>query len=112
MAAFEAAEARGEGVAVVNGRIVENLHVVTARRLIARAAAITELEAVSMTLLVLGLILWTLVHVFKRVAPGARAAMDRAIGARPARGVIAALLLLSPGADGGGLPAGALRGGL
>ncbi len=43
--AFEAAEARGEGVAVVNGRIVENLHVVTARSLLARAAAIAELEA-------------------------------------------------------------------
>jgi uncharacterized membrane protein len=46
------------------------------------------------TLLVVGLILWTLVHVFKRVAPRARAAMDRALGAGPARGVIAALLLL------------------
>lgn len=38
--AFEEAEARGEGVAVVGGRIVENLHVVTARKLLARAAAI------------------------------------------------------------------------
>jgi citrate lyase beta subunit len=46
VAAFEAAEARGEGVAVVDGRIVENLHVATARRLIARAAAIAELEVV------------------------------------------------------------------
>lgn len=45
--AFEAAEARGEGVAVVNGRIVENLHVVTARRLLARAEAIGALEAAS-----------------------------------------------------------------
>jgi (3S)-malyl-CoA thioesterase len=45
VAAFEAAEARGEGVAVVNGRIVENLHVATARRLLARAAAIAALEA-------------------------------------------------------------------
>lgn len=43
VAAFEEAQARGEGVAVVNGRIVENLHVVTARRLLARAAAIAEL---------------------------------------------------------------------
>ena len=42
--AFEAATARGEGVAVVNGRIVENLHVATARRLIARAEAIGALE--------------------------------------------------------------------
>ncbi len=45
VAAFETAEARGEGVAVVDGRIVENLHVVAARRLLARAAAITDLEA-------------------------------------------------------------------
>jgi citrate lyase beta subunit len=44
VAAFEAAEARGEGVAVVEGRIVENLHVVAARRLLARAAAIRALE--------------------------------------------------------------------
>ena len=48
-----------------------------------------------MTLLVLGLILWTLVHVFKRVAPDARAGMDRAMDAGPAKGVIAALLLLA-----------------
>lgn len=45
--AFEAATARGEGVAVVDGRIVENLHVVTAKRLIGRAEAITALEAAS-----------------------------------------------------------------
>ncbi|MEM8570528.1 MAG: CoA ester lyase [Pseudomonadota bacterium] len=44
VSAFEAAQARGEGVAVVNGRIVENLHVVTARRLLARAEAIAALE--------------------------------------------------------------------
>jgi (3S)-malyl-CoA thioesterase len=43
-AAFEAAEARGEGVAVVDGRIVENLHVVTALRRLARATAIAALE--------------------------------------------------------------------
>jgi (3S)-malyl-CoA thioesterase len=47
VAAFEAAEARGEGVAVVDGRIAENLHVVTARRLLARAAAIAALETES-----------------------------------------------------------------
>ncbi len=47
VAAFEAAEARGEGVAVVDGRIVENLHVVTARQLLARAAAINALETAS-----------------------------------------------------------------
>lgn len=45
IAAFEAAEARGEGVAVVDGRIVENLHVATARQTLARAYAIAALEA-------------------------------------------------------------------
>jgi citrate lyase beta subunit len=49
VAAFEAAEARGEGVAVLDGRIVENLHVVAARRLIARAEAIAELDSESGT---------------------------------------------------------------
>ncbi|MEO0999762.1 MAG: CoA ester lyase [Pseudomonadota bacterium] len=47
LAAFAEAEARGEGVAVVDGRIVENLHVETARRLIAEAEAIAALEAAS-----------------------------------------------------------------
>jgi (3S)-malyl-CoA thioesterase len=48
--AFAAAEAKGEGVAVVDGRIVENLHVEMARRLIARAKSIAELEqAVSLS---------------------------------------------------------------
>ncbi len=45
VAAFEAAMARGEGVAVVDGKIVENLHVENARRLIAEAEAIAALEA-------------------------------------------------------------------
>jgi len=40
IAAHAEAEARGQGVAVLDGRIVENLHVATARRLLARAAAI------------------------------------------------------------------------
>lgn len=43
LAAFEETEAAGGGVAVVNGRIVENLHVETARRLIAEANAIARL---------------------------------------------------------------------
>lgn len=43
LVAFEAVEAAGGGVAVVNGRIVENLHVETARRLIAEAEAIARL---------------------------------------------------------------------
>lgn len=42
--AFAAAERDGQGVAVVDGKIVENLHIVTARATLAKAAAITELE--------------------------------------------------------------------
>lgn len=44
LAAFEAVTAQGGGVAVVNGRIVENLHIETAKRLIAEAEAIATLE--------------------------------------------------------------------
>lgn len=42
IAAYEAAEAEGQGVAVVDGKIVENLHVVTARQILAQANAIAE----------------------------------------------------------------------
>ncbi|MEO0665988.1 MAG: CoA ester lyase [Pseudomonadota bacterium] len=42
--AFDAATAAGQGVAVVDGRIVENLHVETARATLAKADAIRELE--------------------------------------------------------------------
>lgn len=42
IAAHQAALAAGGGVAVVDGRIVENLHVETARRILALAAAIAE----------------------------------------------------------------------
>jgi (3S)-malyl-CoA thioesterase len=42
--AFEEALAAGQAVAVVDGRIVENLHVATARRTLEKAAAIAELE--------------------------------------------------------------------
>ena len=42
IAAFEAARAEGQGVAVVDGRIVENLHVATAHAILARAEAIAE----------------------------------------------------------------------
>ena len=45
VAAFEETRARGEAVAVVDGRIVENLHVETAKALIARAEAIAALSA-------------------------------------------------------------------
>lgn len=45
IAAFEETEAAGQGVAVVDGRIVENLHVVTARETLAKAEAIAALAA-------------------------------------------------------------------
>ena len=41
--AFEAAAAEGRGVAVVDGRIVENLHVATARQTLDRAEAIAAM---------------------------------------------------------------------
>lgn len=41
--AFEEAEAGGQGVAVVDGKIVENLHVVTAKSILAKSQAIAEL---------------------------------------------------------------------
>lgn len=44
IAAHEAALAQGQGVAVLDGRIVENLHIVTAQRLLAQAEAIAALE--------------------------------------------------------------------
>ena len=44
IAAFEAAEASGQGVAVVDGKIVENLHVVTAREILAKADAIAAIS--------------------------------------------------------------------
>ena len=43
IAAFDAAIAEGKAVAVVDGRIVENLHVETARKTLARADAIAAL---------------------------------------------------------------------
>ncbi|WP_341367010.1 CoA ester lyase [Yoonia sp. BS5-3] len=42
--AFEQAEAAGQGVAVLDGRIVENLHVTSARAILAKADAIAALE--------------------------------------------------------------------
>jgi len=45
IAAFEQAEARGQGVAVVDGKIVENLHVVTARQVLAKAEAVDAFAA-------------------------------------------------------------------
>ncbi|WP_298567926.1 CoA ester lyase [uncultured Aliiroseovarius sp.] len=43
IAAFEDAEASGQGVAVVDGKIVENLHVVTAKGILAKAKAIADM---------------------------------------------------------------------
>lgn len=43
VAAFDEAMSQGQAVAVVNGRIVENLHVENARRLLAQSAAIAEM---------------------------------------------------------------------
>jgi len=45
VAAFEAAQAAGRGVATVDGRMIENLHVEQAERALALAAAIAELQA-------------------------------------------------------------------
>jgi (3S)-malyl-CoA thioesterase len=41
--AFAAATARGEGVAVLDGKIVENLHVVTAKSILAKAEAVAAM---------------------------------------------------------------------
>jgi len=45
IAAHKAALATGQGVAVLDGRIVENLHIVTARATLAKAEAIAALES-------------------------------------------------------------------
>lgn len=47
-----------------------------------------------MTLLILGLLLWSFVHFFKRLAPAGRAAMQGKMG-DASKGVIAILLVLS-----------------
>ncbi len=45
IAAFDSATAAGQGVAVVDGKIVENLHIVTAKAILARTAAIAALAS-------------------------------------------------------------------
>lgn len=45
IAAFEESEAKGQGVAVVDGKIVENLHVATARETLAKLDAIKTLSS-------------------------------------------------------------------
>lgn len=48
-----------------------------------------------MVLLIAGLVIWTAVHLFKRVKPEARAALDEKLGAGPTRGIISLILLAS-----------------
>lgn len=48
-----------------------------------------------MTLLILGLLLWTGAHVFGRALPERRAALTERLGAGPAKGVFALLLALA-----------------
>ena len=43
--AFEAAQAEGQGVVVVDGKLVENLHVAEAKRVVALADMIAQMEA-------------------------------------------------------------------
>ncbi len=48
-----------------------------------------------MGMLIVGVVIWSVVHFFKRVTPDMRAQMDAKMGAGPARGVISVLLLAS-----------------
>ena len=45
IAAYRESQASGQGIAVVDGQIVENLHVVAAERILAKASAIAEMAA-------------------------------------------------------------------
>jgi uncharacterized membrane protein len=47
------------------------------------------------TLLVAGLLLWTFAHVFKRAFPETRARIDERLGAGPAKGAFATVLVLA-----------------
>jgi (3S)-malyl-CoA thioesterase len=44
IAAYNAALANGQGVAVLDGKIVENLHILSAQALIAKARAIAAMQ--------------------------------------------------------------------
>ena len=48
-----------------------------------------------MILLVLGLVLWTAAHLFKRLAPAGRAALSRSAGERPAKWMMTALIAVA-----------------
>jgi uncharacterized membrane protein len=45
-----------------------------------------------MTVLILGLLVWTAAHMFKRATPDARASLGQAMGAGPTKGIMAALI--------------------
>jgi uncharacterized membrane protein len=45
------------------------------------------------SILILGLLVWTAAHLFKRVAPEGRGALAAAVGERPSRGVMALAIL-------------------
>ncbi len=124
IAAFDEATAAGQGVAVVDGRIVENLHVATARATLAKAEAIARAGGCVMVWLILGVLLWCGAHLFKRLAPEARArhgrpgqgdrrrpapGLGRADGDRLPRGRRRVLLGPQPGAHGHQQPADADR---
>ena len=47
-----------------------------------------------MTLLVLGLLIWTAAHFFGRALPEARASLGRMVGAGPSKGVMALFIAL------------------
>ncbi len=47
-----------------------------------------------MTLLILGLLIWTAAHLFKSAAPDARGRLAARMGAGPSKGVFAALILV------------------
>ena len=57
-----------------------------------------------MSLLILGLIVWTAAHLFKRVTPEARDRLVARLGDRPARGAIAVAILARAGPDRHRLP--------
>ncbi len=48
-----------------------------------------------MTLLIAGVLIWSLAHMFKRLMPEARASIDEKLGAGPAKGIIALIFLAS-----------------
>ena len=105
LAAFAEAEAAGQGVAVVDGRIVENLHVESARRCWRAPRRSGRWRPNSHDpALILGLLLWWVTHLEKIMAPGPRAAAVGRMGEGPWKGSIA-VDARSPSRDGDRLPA-------